>query len=503
MATQTKTPNILLIIADDLGKSNVNVTGTGATRAMEVHTIDSSGVDIIGALPNVSRLLRSGLHFPGAWAHPACSPTRASIYTGLHPWKHGVGSPIGSSDLDSGAGFRTLPNLLPSDYVSGLFGKWHLGRDAGARPTDHGWDRHIGTLGGASPDHYHWDIVDSDNKYTPITLDAVANPADYYTLRTVREAAGWINALQPATPWFATIAFNTPHNPFHVPPGGYDPATAGNPSPADPANPDHYHYLFNIMTQNTDYNIGRLLGTSGQPGGSRHFDPIAEDQLSNTIIIFISDNGSPYETSLEESKTEIYEGGVRVPMIIADGQAVTNEINLQAITPRFLQTARVNATSPEMIHVIDLYMTIVKLADPAAKAFPSNTDSKDFSGVLKNSIVKRPAEPRVGVPTTTLRVRSFNFSQLYDTDGTRTRARATIRNAAYKLNYDDTANPKYSLFQYTDGEIPGLEDGDAVDLFSDALDGTNADAQTNLNLLLDELIANYQRDETQTFRDPR
>lgn len=265
MSTNTTTPNTLLIIADDLGESTVNVTGSGATRAMEVHTVNSGGTDIIGALPNLSRLLRNGLHFSGAWAHPACSPTRASIYTGLHPWKHGVGSPMGNPELDSGAGFTTLPNLLPSDYVSGLFGKWHLGLVAGTLPTDHGWDKHVGTLGGVLPDYYNWSIVDSDNNYTPVALDAVANPTDYATLRTVREAAAWINALDPATPWFATIAFHTPHDPFHVPPGGYDVATAGNPADDD--------YLFNIMTQNMDGNIGRLFGTNGQPGGLRYFPP--------------------------------------------------------------------------------------------------------------------------------------------------------------------------------------------------------------------------------------
>ena len=100
---------------------------------------------------------------------------------------------------------------------------------------------------------------------------------------------------------------------------GYDAATAGNPADDD--------YLFNLMVQNMDGNIGRLIGTSGQPGGRRYFPPIAADQLSNTIIVFIGDNGTPAGISLEEHKTEIYEGGVRVPMIITDGQALMNEIN--------------------------------------------------------------------------------------------------------------------------------------------------------------------------------
>ena len=201
-------------------------------------------------------------------------------------------------------------------------------------------------------------------------------------------------------------------------------------------------------------------------------------------------------------------------MIIADGQAAVNEINGQAVTPRFLHASRLNSTTPFMAHVVDLYMTIVRLVDPAANAFPSDTDSKDFSNLVKSSRIRLPQGPTGPVwpggpidpgdilpPINILiPVRFFNFSQWYTATGTR----ATIRNATYKLNYDDSATPEYTLYKYVGGEIPNREDdGSATDLFSVALDGTDPDAQTSLNLLLDELIANYQRDETQVFPDPR
>lgn len=515
MATDSATPNILLIIADDLGESVVNIAGSGATRTIEVHTVDNSGTDITGAMPNTSLLLRNGLYFSGAWAHPACSPTRASIYTGLNPWKHGVGTP-GTNPLPvlaSNAGFTTLPNLLPTGYESGLFGKWHLGGvDDDATPTDHGWNRYIGALGGTLSDYYVWEVVDSATGYAEEPLDANLDVTQYATLRTVRDAANWINGLADDTPWFATVAFNTPHSPFHMPPGGYDPAT-----PGDPADDQ---YLFNLMVQNMDGNIGRLFGTSGQPGGQRYFPPIAADQLSNTIIIFVGDNGAPDGVSPEEHKAEIYEGGVRVPMIIADGQALMNEINGQTIAPRFLHASRVNATASQMIHVTDLYATIVRLTDPAANAFPSDMDAKDFSTVVKNPAINRPVikqpggipggiipkKPPLTSPPILNIVRSFNFSQWYTSTGNW----ATIRNGKYKLNFDGTLpeGSEYSLYQYVNGEIPDLEypavvDA-SVDVFNDALDGTNVDAQTNLNLLLDELLANYRRDDAMTeFPDPR
>ena len=70
MSTNSATPNILLCIADDLGEANVTIAGSGATRTIEVHNVDNSGTDIVGAMPNTSLLLRNGLYFSGAWGNP-------------------------------------------------------------------------------------------------------------------------------------------------------------------------------------------------------------------------------------------------------------------------------------------------------------------------------------------------------------------------------------------------------------------------------------------------
>ena len=336
MAIRPETPNVLLVIADDLGQDVVDLVEIDSRPTLQVHTVDLNGVDIVGELPNLGRLLRNGLYFQQAWAQPACSPTRASIYTGLHPWKHGVGSPMGTPTLDSGAGFRTLPSLLPRGYVSGLFGKWHLGSTDGARPTDHGFHRHVGTLGGVLPDYFVWTQSDSVKCYDETAMNGHDDPLDYATTRTVLEASRWINEQRPEDPWFAVVAFHSPHDPFHVPPGGYDPATPGDPAPPDPDVPAHHDYLFNLMAQNMDFNLGRLLHHQTKFQTPWSIDPIPPEQLANTLVVFIGDNGSPSTAAREEPKTEIYEYGVRIPMIIADGQALVDELEGRSPQPRFL-----------------------------------------------------------------------------------------------------------------------------------------------------------------------
>ncbi|MGH8900530.1 MAG: sulfatase-like hydrolase/transferase [Egibacteraceae bacterium] len=470
MSTSGK-PNVLLIIADDLGADNVLVTDRSPERKMYVMT-DSGGPMILGELDILSILLRCGLEFDQAWAHASCSPTRGSIYTGTWPWRNGVGSPA-NPQLDP-ALVTALPELLgPEGYECGLFGKWHLGTAAGYRPPDHGWDRHVGTLGGMITDYRNWPKQDSDTGYA-----AGPNSMVYATRETVEEAGIWIAGRPVDIPWFATIAFHTPHDPFHDPPFGYE-----LPGGVAPATDDD---RFNAMAQNMDANIGRLFGTGAGPA----MDCIARDQLENTVIIFLGDNGSHWDIATEEAKTTIYEGGVRVPMIVADGHAVANEMSGAKPVPRFLAAGKLNRTSPRLVHAVDLYATITEIAGVTA-ALPANMDS-----------VSLWRFPSLAGPQSS--TRRFNFSQHYTGDV----QRATIRNLDYKLNYEHPN--QWSLYAYREREVPGLENGSAEDIYSSALAdvqaGVSNDAADNLNALLNELICsgNYAIDSAGTaWLDPR
>ncbi|AUX43551.1 uncharacterized protein SOCE26_050010 [Sorangium cellulosum] len=170
LASATGTPNILLIVADDLGADAVRVN----------HETGKVTVQIVGPdgkkagpkrLENLEKLLQHGMHFSRAWAQPVCSATRGSLFTGLQPWRTGVGypSPSGKSTLDdspkSGAQVRSLAQVLTkANYRCGMFGKWHLGQLAPGEkrseakpeekyspkktPWDWGWERFAGILEG-------------------------------------------------------------------------------------------------------------------------------------------------------------------------------------------------------------------------------------------------------------------------------------------------------------------------------------------------------------------
>jgi arylsulfatase A-like enzyme len=472
-------PNILLIIADDFGKDVVLLADRSPQRMMYVMT-DAGGPMHVGALPILSTFLRCGMWFEQAWAHPACSPTRGSIYTGTWPWRNGVGSPYNSPQLDPLL-VMALPKLLgplPLDYECGIFGKWHLGEIAGYQPPDHGWNRHIGTLDGVLNGGYENWVMEDSNNYANTT--PMVGQASYATRVTVEQAGSWIASVPVNIPWFATIAFHTPHDPFHVPPFGYQ-----LPRGATPIDDDE---MFNAMAQNMDANIGRLLGTGAGPAISS----IATNQLENTVIIFIGDNGSYDPIATEEAKGTIYEGGVSVPLIVTDGQAVANEMSGVRPVPRFLQPGKLNRNSWCLVHAVDLYATIAEIA--GVTVLPVNIDS--------TSLWRFPSQPGVQPPT-----RQFNFSQYYR--NLPDEWRATIRNLDYKLNY---VHPnQWSLYAYWGREVPGLEDSTAANLFSTALAdiqaGVSNDAADNLNSLLDELFlsGNYALDNSgiQLWLDPR
>ncbi|WP_437618251.1 LamG-like jellyroll fold domain-containing protein [Sorangium sp. So ce1151] len=145
-ALAAQKPNLLLILADDLGVDALRIDDVTGHVTVALDGSDENA-RVPRRLPNLEKLLSSGLHFTRAWAHPTCSPTRGSLFTGLHPWKNGVGfpSPPGNDTLamkpKSGKTIVSLAEALRgAGYRCGMFGKWDLGEPiltpplAGFRP---------------------------------------------------------------------------------------------------------------------------------------------------------------------------------------------------------------------------------------------------------------------------------------------------------------------------------------------------------------------------------
>lgn len=204
-AQNIEKPNIIIILADDMGWSDLGCYGS------EIPT------------PNIDSLAKQGMLATRCYTASRCSPSRASLMTGCEPHKVDVGL----LDDDSGrAGYRgrlnpdipTLPELLKkSGYRTYLSGKWHLGKQEGAYPWDRGFDRYRGLLGGAA-DYYRPMPVrpfGEDGKLlTPKDL-----PDDFYMTEDITKTAlSYIDdAAKNKKPFFLYVAYTAPHTPLQAP----------------------------------------------------------------------------------------------------------------------------------------------------------------------------------------------------------------------------------------------------------------------------------------------
>ncbi|MCB1134503.1 MAG: sulfatase-like hydrolase/transferase, partial [Verrucomicrobiae bacterium] len=194
----SSTPNILFVVADDIGVDNISAYGEHASSA---------------STPSIDALASDGVLFRNTWANPMCSPSRASLLTGRHAFRHGLLHPAGA-ELD--ADEETVAEILQGvGYATALFGKWHLGTSTGTTPADQGYDYFSGALSGNIDDYFSWtkttqEVIDG------VTYQDSSTETGYATSTNVAEAQSWI--AQQSSPWLVTLAFNAGHSPYHVPP---------------------------------------------------------------------------------------------------------------------------------------------------------------------------------------------------------------------------------------------------------------------------------------------
>lgn len=371
-------PNILFIIADDIGVE--------ATPGYPIGAIKPN-------MPNLERLAVEGITFDNVWAYPVCSPTRASILTGRTGFRTGVLNAEDASTMSLSE--TTLHSFLDQNtnsvYSHAILGKWHLSRNEPNRPTEMDVGHYAGLLGGGVADYNSWAFTQNGE---------TNNSTEYITAKITDLAIEWIS--EQDKPWFCWVAYTAPHTPFHLPPTKMH-SQGELPTDQDSIDNNPMPY-FLAMTESVDFEMGRILQS------------IPADELENTTIIFLGDNGShprviqaPFNRT--KSKGSLYQGGLHVPLIVS-GKSVS----------------RVNARDQNLINSSDLFATI---AEMAGVTLPSYQDSYSFNSLLTSGGQGQ---------------RTFNHSEVLNTNASK--SGYTVRNLNYKLIvFDNGEEEFYDLIQ--------------------------------------------------------
>ncbi len=427
---ERRPPNFLIMIGDDMGVETVGCYGVGSSPAKT---------------PQLDELCGTGMRFDNFWTQPVCSPTRATILTGQYGFRNGVGTPATGPDMEHpvpdkpasaateiggrGAGGRPggrqlrenpnakregytepanarpsikrdahgLPAALSADeslgYQSAAVGKWHLSSDenGGLEHTSVvGFDHYAGSYnGGAVESYYAWSKV----------VDGVVTDGQtgYATTETVNDALAWLERQDTDDPWLLWVAFNAPHSPYGAPPAELlSEETAARLADTDINEDGHAFYAAMIEAMDTE--IGRLLAS---------IDP---DELANTYVIFIGDNGTPNRMATlpfpgDRVKGTVYQGGVNMPFIVAGPGTDKGTV------------------SKSLANSVDLYSTILDLAGVGSD---SRLDEVTLDAVSLAPVFRDH----------TAQVRPYAYADVYGPQQNQIVNRRAIRNDRFKLVLD-------------------------------------------------------------------
>lgn len=424
--------NILVVVLDDVGTDKLAVYGSPNPAPT----------------PTIDALAANGVTFDAAYARPVCSPARAALQTGRHGRRTGLGINLRvGSDEELGLGQLTLAEIIEMspyfDYKTALVGKWHLGTPASPsgyqHPVDQGWDWYTGSFGNlngeGSPSigYFDWLKVLRDG--------TTVRTSTYATTDTIDDAIALGTSMHE--PWMLMVSLNAAHLPTETPPASLTPVAVNGGA----------GYRVRSMTEAADTEIGRLLAAF--PAGVH----------ARTTVVLTSDNGTHEAQAQppvapERAKGTLFDGGVRVPLIIA-GRAVS--------APR-------GSRSSALVDHVDLLPTIAELVGADLSTLTSVTDEAQPYELDGASLLPQLADP--AVPTS----REFVYSELFSPNGPgpyTASDRQMVRDANYKLIVDNLGGVRM-FFEYVAGA-----DDEGPNLLTCGLTPTQQAAYDRLSAYLD------------------
>ncbi len=325
-ASARSLPNIVLINVDDLGWKDVGFMGSQYYET-----------------PNLDKLAKEGMIFYNAYAAAAnCAPSRACLLSGLNTPRHGVYTvspsdrgnsktrkliPIKNTDHLNDT-IYTLPQMLKSaGYVTGSFGKWHVGNN----PKEQGIDINIGGSAKGNPG--------KGGYFSPYKIDHITHGPDgeYLTDRITKEAITFVEKYRDTT-FFLYLPFYTVHTPIM----GKEELIKKFKDKKGSNGQNRPDYA--AMVASMDENVGKLLSSLKANGLEK-----------NTMVIFTSDNGGiraiSEQNPLRAGKGSYYEGGIRVPLLI-----------------KWPERIKPNSSSTVRVSNMDFYPTLQNIAKPKKSA---------------------------------------------------------------------------------------------------------------------------------------
>lgn len=355
-AAPARPPNVVLIVADDLGLGDVS----GFYKDAPIRT------------PNIDRLAKDGVKFTSFHVNPLCTPTRQCMMTGQYTFDNEEPGGAPAHGIKQDAHFISQM-LHDAGYRTGAFGKWHLGEDDDDHPTARGFDEWIGFHGGSM--EYHYDLAKEKSIRSKGANNTIYNGTVPYEKKWEHttdlfsdEAIRFIGENKDR-PFFLYLAYNAVHGPLWTP---ERPVFSGRADWVERIKSqgvsDNQAVDYYAVVEHMDERIGSVLSALAENGVEQ-----------NTLVIFMSDNGPVrkeffYEgpaagssAGLRGGKSTVYEGGIHVPMIMKRGAEkngrTVDDFTMHAdLLPTCLEAAGIpvpenNGPRPLRGHSLMLYLT--------------------------------------------------------------------------------------------------------------------------------------------------